>query len=108
MSEAQNHVIRATAIGDITNERRRQIEEEGWTPDHDDAHRNGEMADAAACYAVSRNIEQHRVSYHGDSGHPLWPWAPKWWKPKDRRADLVRAAALIIAEIERLDRQAGQ
>jgi hypothetical protein len=29
-----------------------------------------------------------------------------WWKPKDRRRDLVRAAALIIAEIERLDRDA--
>jgi hypothetical protein len=33
-----------------------------------------------------------------------WPWLSKWWKPKDRRRDLVRAAALVIAEIERLDR----
>ena len=35
-----------------------------------------------------------------------WPhtWDASWWKPKDRRRDLVRAGALIIAEIERLDR----
>jgi len=30
-------------------------------------------------------------------------WAREWWKPKDRRRDLIRAAALIVAEIERLD-----
>jgi hypothetical protein len=37
------------------------------------------------------------------------PEPPKWdrdsWKPKDRRRNLVRAAALLIAEIERLDRR---
>lgn len=34
-----------------------------------------------------------------------WPWPSKWWKPKSQRRDLVRAGALILAEIERLDRQ---
>jgi hypothetical protein len=34
----------------------------------------------------------------------IWPWDRKWWKPTDRRRDLVKAAALILAEIERLDR----
>lgn len=37
---------------------------------------------------------------------PFWPWQRKWWKPKDPRRDLVRAGALIIAEIERIDRAA--
>jgi hypothetical protein len=36
----------------------------------------------------------------------FWPWPPEWWKPCDRRANLVRAAALLIAEIERIDRAA--
>ncbi|AKQ30008.1 TPA: hypothetical protein JI225_05075 [Acinetobacter baumannii] len=31
----------------------------------------------------------------------LW----SYWKPKSPRQDLVRAAALLIAEIERLDRE---
>jgi len=35
----------------------------------------------------------------------IWPrdWA---FRPKDRRSNLVRAAALLIAEIERIDRAA--
>ena len=37
----------------------------------------------------------------------LWPWAAEWWKPKDCRRNLVRAGALILAEIERLDRKNG-
>ncbi|EIP5489386.1 hypothetical protein LS178_001568 [Salmonella enterica] len=32
---------------------------------------------------------------------------PAWWKPKGARSDLVRAGALIQAEIERIDRAAG-
>ena len=32
-------------------------------------------------------------------------WSKDWWKPKDKRRDLIRAAALIVAEIERLDRK---
>lgn len=37
-----------------------------------------------------------------------WPWtgwATEWFKPKDDRYNLVRAAALLLAEIERLDRR---
>ncbi len=78
------------ALADIAAERQRQIDSEGWTPAHDDEHTEGEMAEAAACYAGGSGIG--------------WPWHPKWWKPSDKRRDLVKAGALIIAEIERLDR----
>lgn len=80
------------ALYDISVERQRQIEEEGWTPEHDDRHANGELACAAACYVI------------GDAER--WPWHKSWWKPRSRRSNLVRAAALIVAEIERLDRAA--
>jgi len=35
-----------------------------------------------------------------------WPikWMAAWFKPTDPRRDLVKAGALCIAEIERLDR----
>lgn len=33
-----------------------------------------------------------------------WPWDDVWWKPKDPRTNLVKAGALILAEIERMDR----
>ena len=38
---------------------------------------------------------------------PAVTWDSEWWKPKDRRRDLIRAGALIVAEIERLDRNKG-
>jgi hypothetical protein len=87
----------AVAWRDVLAERRRQIVAEGWTPEHDDGHAQGEMADAAALYASLR--------VRHIAGFATWPWSPDWFKPKDRRRDLVKAGALILAEIERLDRK---
>ena len=95
-----------TVLGEIAAERRRQIEAEGWTPEHDDQHSDGTLALAGACYAryaATRNP----VGPYGYPGGPKptdWPWADSWWKPKDQRRDLVRVGALIVAELERLDR----
>ncbi len=87
-------------IAEIGAERERQRADEGWTPEHDDTHDKGEMALAAGCYAL--NAARERFA---DGVVPIfWPWAREWWKPKTRRRDLVRAAALIVAEIERIDR----
>lgn len=87
-------------IAEIGAERERQRAEEGWTPEHDDTHGKGEMALAAGCYALNAAPERF-----ADGVVPIfWPWAREWWKPKTRRRDLVRAAALIVAEIERIDR----
>lgn len=36
-----------------------------------------------------------------------WCWDRSWWKPTTPRRDLVKAAALILAEIERIDRAAA-
>lgn len=98
-----------SVLDEIAAERRRQVEAEGWAPSHDDAHQDGQLAGAAACYAmhglqIGNNALAERVRR---LARDLWPWARGWWKPKDRRRDLVRAAALLVAEIERLDRQAG-
>lgn len=89
-----------TAINDVIAERQRQVEAEGWTPEHDDTHARGEMAEAAGSYAIKAAYTLNGRSYWPHH----WPWHMDWWKPKNPRRDLVRAAALIIAEIERLDR----
>ena len=94
------------AIDEIAAERHRQIEVEGWDADHDASHDKGELTRAAACYAL------YSVASIGDDTEPgllarLWPWAPHWWKPQATRRNLVKAAALIVAEIERLDRAAA-
>lgn len=95
------------AARDAFAERRRQIEAEGWTAEHDDAHEHGEMARAAASYALIAG-SRDRSLWRGDIPN-FWPWEARWWKPTTRRRDLVKAAALILAEIERLDRaEAGQ
>ncbi|HHQ4333782.1 TPA: hypothetical protein ACSQQD_004364 [Pseudomonas aeruginosa] len=88
---------------DVQAERRRQIEAEGWTPEHDDEHSHGQMARAAACYALAGS------SAPNDGTAALlvslaWPWDQQWWKPTSARRDLVKACALALAEIERLDR----
>ena len=86
---------------DVLAERRRQIEAEGWTPEYDDKHSAGEMAKAAACYALVS------AGFNPDAMINVWPWHRLWWRPRDKRRNLVKAAALILAEIERLDRVAA-
>ncbi|GGJ13984.1 hypothetical protein [Neoroseomonas lacus] len=92
-----------TVIDEIAAERRRQIEGEGWSPERDDSvQSDGQLAAAAGCYAL--HAAGIRLMAHAPRAPRNWPWHPSWWKPKDRRHDLIRAAALIVAEIERLDR----
>jgi hypothetical protein len=87
-------------LEEIAAERGRQMEEEGWTPLHDDDHVAGELAKAGGCYAI-----WSASTNRGKAGHPVqWPWSPHWFKPTTPRRDLIKAAALIVAEIERLDR----
>src|SRR5271155_2492378 len=88
-------------ITEIGNERLRQGEAEGFDAAHDDEHKAGELAQAAACYAAHAGGMPRALVY---GFAPYWPWNSKWWKPKTSRLDLIKAAALIVAEIERLDR----
>lgn len=80
----------------ISKERNRQLKVEGWSADHDDDHSDGELVDAAVCYARCEDDEKPTPRE--------WPWDSCWWKPKGRIRNLVRAGALIAAEIDRLQR----
>ncbi|HGQ7408438.1 TPA: hypothetical protein ACL1R5_005969 [Pseudomonas aeruginosa] len=82
---------------DVRAERRRQIEAKGWTPEHDDLYCSAELPRAAAAYILNGA---------NDEAPAIWPFVAKWWKPRDARSNYVRAGALILAEIERLDRAA--
>lgn len=88
------------AILDVISERQRQRSVEGWTSERDDAYQDSELADAAACYAIHAHNQGVSTPAH-------WPWAPAWWKQTNPRRDLVKAGALILAEIERIDRAVG-
>ena len=78
----------------IIDERARQINEEKWDDEHDDKHKHNQLVRAAVCYLMPEWMSA------------LWPWAPVWWKPSpdNRVRELVKAGALIAAEIDRLQR----
>lgn len=91
----RGHLYRQS-LADVLAERQRQSDQEGYTSERDNGYNQGQLARAAACYAL-------RSAYIGASN--FWPWEPETWKPKHtRRDDLVKAGALILAEIDRLDR----
>jgi hypothetical protein len=87
-----------TGIERIAAERKRQIEEEGFTEEHDDQWVNGELIKAAICYLYPNDegmIKWKKI---------FWPWDAKWWKPSpgNRIRDIKKAGALIASEIDRL------
>lgn len=97
-----------TGIELIAKERARQISQEGWTPEHDDEHCHGEISQAALCYteaatmqaATGENVRKLRRFRR------MWPWEWALWKPsEDPVRNLVKAGALIAAEIDRLERR---
>ncbi|HHG9960349.1 TPA: hypothetical protein ACPZLH_001525 [Yersinia enterocolitica] len=111
-AEAAEARLLVPVLQEIADERFRQVNTEGWTPSHDDQHSSGELAGAAACYAKHVNARQwvfknNPDDYQCEPEPGGWPWDSEWWKPKNPRRDLIRAAALIVAELERLDRQAS-
>lgn len=78
----------------IMQERERQIHEEGWTAEHDAEYPEGRLAQAGACYALKLANREMPL---------IWPFPPAWWKPsEDPVRNMVKAGALIAAEIDRM------
>ncbi|MGB3044170.1 MAG: hypothetical protein WBB98_13385 [Xanthobacteraceae bacterium] len=96
----------------VIAERFRQIEQEGWSLDHDDQHAHGELATAGAAYAKAAG--EHLTDGFDVQRDPkfyqpsFWPWNDQWWKPTGFRRDLVKACALIVADGEKFDRSRGR
>lgn len=94
------------AFYDVAAERVRQMRVEGFSSEHDDQHSYRELAAAAGCYAA--HAGKSDMARAEQPGAPRdWPWDDLWWKPTTARRDLVKAAALILAEIERIDGRAS-
>ncbi|MEW6343006.1 MAG: hypothetical protein AB1704_20285 [Pseudomonadota bacterium] len=89
------------AAADVISERLRQQDVEGWTPENDDSHAHGALARAAAYYARASFEDNWQAPGFVPPG---WPLSPAWWKPGTSRRNLEKAAALILAEMDRLDR----
>lgn len=98
----------------IAAERRRQIEQKGYSPEHDQEHDDGSLLDAAQSYLMEGDfLRRHPDSFNPETMLTLqdirgfnaspWPWSAESWKPSpDPVRNLVKAGALIAAEIDRL------
>ena len=87
----------------IAAERSRQVLVEHFTVEHDAAHTESELLAAAECYLIAAQCKR------GDDqlrryALEHWPWEWDGWKPADKIRNLVKAGALIAAEIDRLQR----
>ena len=108
------------AARDVLTERRRQVESNGYTLTHDDEYTCGELAIAAVSYACQALVAVRLIENGGHTAGEVdaavrscsppaaWPFLAEQWEPVSRRQSLVKAGALILAEIERLDRAEGR
>lgn len=93
--------VNTPAAASVLHERARQIILEGHSADDDDRHPAMALARAAACYI----LQDAGPSILAQVFTRLWPWSQSWFKVKDPRRNLVRAAALLLAQIEKMDRE---
>ena len=94
----ENCVGKAHGADLIREERRRQIEAEGYDAKWDRHNTPQVLCRAAVGYALHEDPSE-LVS---DAAAKLWPWSKEFWNPKDHLRNLVRAGALIAAAIDRL------
>lgn len=103
-----------TGVELIAEERKRH-EKIGWTTEHDDEHSAGALAVAGASYALDvasrlavANGSEYWADEYATHSQSIWPFDAEWFKPtpKDDIRELVKAGALIAAEIDRIQRQA--
>lgn len=111
--EAADGSAALTGVQKIAAERARQVFQEGWDAEHDARHLAGTLALAGAAYVLHAGCAlnpEYGDGWPDDEPPPIWPWEDHWWKPKTPLRDLVRAGALIAAEIDGLgpdDREDG-
>jgi hypothetical protein len=89
------------ALAMVLEARKHQIDI-GYTPSSDDLLDSGELGRAVAAYAYRGAQTPYGLVYGDGDPPPTWPFAAAMWNPKSNKEDLARAAALIMAEIERL------
>lgn len=117
-TKSNDGISKPTGYELIAAERKRQIEVEGWTPEHDNRHEKGELEDAARCYLMSATTGGYVLQVLSGASSVRWPWDWSWFKPFDTshrgrlpRVDclrcLVKAGALAQAELDRLERCHG-
>lgn len=85
----------------IAAERQRQLDVEGYTPEHDAGHA-AELLAAASCYAFNARLREAYPDHEVYLNHPPqgWPWGREYWKPGTPERMHEKAGALALAAID--------
>lgn len=97
-----------TGVTLILEERGRQLHVKGFDEDNDDDYVEGDLKQAAEAYIEASHYDGEQNGLMASELETAWPWTPEWFKPGkpvDGIRCLVKAGALIAAEIDRLHRQ---
>lgn len=88
----ENCVRKARGVDLIAEERRRQIEIEGYDAEYDSHDSPYNLVAAAISYAM--------YDVNPEAAQTVWPWESKYFKPKDSQRNYVRAGALMAAALD--------
>jgi hypothetical protein len=95
-----------TGVELVKEERERQINVELWSAENDFKHERSELALAAVAYALPDNLNYENVCGEDFERSHFFPFHHSWFKEGEglegRIRELVKAGALICAEIDRL------
>lgn len=112
LTQALDLVGACPGLQSISVERYRQIFDENWSAEHDDAYYSGELAQAAIVYIMAAKAVQADPHYFDVvlsdefAVANRWPWDSHWFKPSEvQERNLEKAGALIAAELDRVIRQ---
>jgi hypothetical protein len=102
-SELGGQALQSAGLVDTLAERLSQIEEHGFDQIHDLGHHPGQLAAASASY-LNAAIDQLNGRNDVEPVDPAtWPWEREAWRPGDARANIVKALAIGLAVLDRMD-----
>ena len=103
-------------LNTIRDERKRQIEHYGFTHEKDDKYTNNELLKASFVYLMAatsmeldkkkpEEIKKFMTSFDLRDRCAIWPFPPEWLKITDVNSCLRKAGGLLVAEMDRRQRE---
>lgn len=90
-------------LADVLAERVRQIDVEHYTLAHDLLHHPGELGLASASYLNTAIDQLHGKEHDPAEEADTWPWQREAWRPGTARENIVKALAIGLALLDRID-----
>lgn len=102
--------LNLTPVSDMVLFERAMQAAMGYDAKHDDIHTLGQLTMGAVCFAQTAFTQINSAKpLPGCFRHKDWPWEPSsFHAEQDPVGNLVKAAAMLIAEAERITRTRGE